>query len=272
MTATRDRDDGGTTLTDQFGAIDIYLFDQLLRNRITPDMTVLDAGCGNGRNLVYLLQQGCRTYGVDASVRAVAATRELASRLSPSTPPDRFRTESLDAMSFEDNYFHAVICSAVLHFADGPDHFDRMVDELWRVLAPGGFLFTRLASSIGIEDRVVALGSGRYRLPDGSDRYLVEEAQLLEKTDSLGGRLADPLKTTNVQGQRCMTTWCLWKGFPTRKPPRTVRTDGGHSIRLISDGSWTEMHAPTARSWVCHSRQRGCYAHPYIHGTGPAVT
>ena len=221
MTGTPDRDDGGTTLTDQFGAIDIYLFDHLLRNRITPDMTVLDAGCGNGRNLVYFLQQGCRTYGVDASVRAVAATRELASRLSPNTPPDRFRTESLDAMSFEDDYFHAVICSAVLHFAEGLDHFDRMVDELWRVLTPGGFLFTRLASSIGIETQVVALGSGRYRLPDGSDRYLVDEAQLLEKTDSLGGRLADPLKTTNVQGQRCMTTWCLWKGFPTR------RTSGG---------------------------------------------
>ena len=201
----------GATLTDQFGPIDIYLFDQLLRQRITTDMTVLDAGCGTGRNLVYLLQQGCRTYGVDAAEQAVAATRELASRLSPDTPPNHFRTEALDALSFEDGLFDAVVCSAVLHFADGRDHFDRMVDELWRVLAPGGFWFARLASSIGIEDAIVPRGSGRYRLPDGSDRYLVDEAQLLEKTAQLHGRLADPLKTTNVQGQRCMTTWCVWK-------------------------------------------------------------
>lgn len=204
-------DNRGTALTDQFGQVDIYLFDQLLRQRITTDMTVLDAGCGTGRNLVYLLQHGCRTYGIDASVRAVASTRELASRLSPGTPPDRFRTESLDAMSFDNDIFDAVICSAVLHFADGRDHFDRMVDEVWRVLAPGGFLFARLASSIGIEEAVVPLGSGRYRLPDGSDRYLVDEAQLLAKTAELNGRLADPLKTTNVQGLRCMTTWCAWK-------------------------------------------------------------
>jgi tellurite methyltransferase len=211
MPNSPDRAPLDATLTDEFGSIDIYLFDQILRQRITTDMTVLDAGCGSGRNLVYLLQHGCRTYGVDGAERAVEATRKLASRLSPNTPPDHFRTEALDAMSFEDNLFDAVICSAVLHFADGRDHFDRMVDELWRVLAPGGFLFARLASSIGIEDAVVALGSGRYRLPDGSDRYLVDEAQLLEKTAHLHGRLADPLKTTNVQGQRCMTTWCVWK-------------------------------------------------------------
>ncbi len=248
MADTPDGDDRGTTLTEQFGQIDIYLFDQLLRGRITADMTVLDAGCGNGRNLVYLLRQGCRTYGVDASVRAVAATRELASRLCRNTPPDRFRTEPLDALSFEDDLFDAVICSAVLHFADGPDHFDRMVDELWRVLAPGGFLFTRLASSIGIEDRVVPLGSGRYRLPDGSDRYLVDEAQLLQKTDRLGGRLADPLKTTNVQGQRCMTTWCAWKptGFPTRRPSGGVASSV--TARLAAPSSRLARQTPRQKT------------------------
>ena len=199
------------SLTEQFGNIDIYLFDQLLRGRITPGMTVLDAGCGHGRNLVYLLRQGCRVSAVDASAHAVALTRELAERLVPGAPADRFRVELLDALSFEGEAFDAVICSAVLHFADGTAHFRRMVDELWRVLAPGGLLFARLASSIGIEDRIVALGSSRYHLPDGSDRYLVDEAVLLETTERLGGRLADPIKTTNVQGQRCMTTWCVWK-------------------------------------------------------------
>ena len=52
----------------------------------------------------------------------------------------------------------------------------------------------------------------RVRLPDGSDRFVVDEAMLLELTAQLGGRLADPLKTTNVQGLRAMTTWCVLKG------------------------------------------------------------
>ena len=126
------------SLTEQFGQIDIYLFDQLLRGRITPDMSVLDAGCGNGRNLVCLLKQRCTVFGVDASARAVGETRELARRLDPQTPADRFRVERLEALWFEDGTFGAVICSAVLHCADRQAHFERMLGELWRVLAPGG--------------------------------------------------------------------------------------------------------------------------------------
>ena len=200
-----------TALAKQFGQIDIYLFDQLLRGRITPEMTVLDAGCGNGRNLVHLLRQNCTVFAVDASERAVEETYELARRLAPATPADHFRVERLEELSFEDATFDAVICLAVLHFARGPIHFDRMLAELWRVLAPGGLLFTRLASSIGLENRIMPLSDGRYRLPDGTDRYLVDEARLLKTTTRLGGRLADPLKTTNVHGQRCMTTWSVWK-------------------------------------------------------------
>ena len=51
----------------------------------------------------------------------------------------------------------------------------------------------------------------RFRLPDGSDRYLVDEALLMDLTEELGGKLADPLKTTVVQNQRCMTTWVVRK-------------------------------------------------------------
>jgi len=200
-----------TALAKQFGQIDIYLFDQLLKGRITPQMMVLDAGCGNGRNLVHLLRQNCTVFAVDASERAVEKTYDLARRLAPATPADHFRMERLEELSFEDATFDAVICLAVLHFARGPIHFDRMLAELWRVLAPGGLLFTRLASSIGLENRIMPLSDGRYRLPDGTDRYLVDEAMLLKTTTRLGGRLADPLKTTNEHGQRCMTTWSEWK-------------------------------------------------------------
>ena len=73
-----------------------------------------------------------------------------------------------------------------------------------------GLLFARLASSIGIEqllDRPV----GRVRLPDGSDRFVVDERYLVDRTRELGGALLDPIKTTNVQNQRCMTTWVTQK-------------------------------------------------------------
>ncbi|MGE0039864.1 MAG: class I SAM-dependent methyltransferase [Vicinamibacterales bacterium] len=196
-------------LAARFGAIDIYLFDQLLRGRIAPGMRVLDAGCGGGRNLVYLLREGYDVSAVDVDPGAVAAARELAAALAPGLPADRIRAEPLDRLSWPDAAFDVVLASAVLHFARDHQHFARMLDELWRVLAPGGLFFARLASTIGLDGRAVPLGGGRHTLPDGSERYLVDETSLVAHATRLGGALADPLKTTVVQGQRAMTTWVL---------------------------------------------------------------
>jgi SAM-dependent methyltransferase len=195
----------------QFGNIDVYLFDQLLRGRIRPGMRVLDAGCGSGRNLVYLLRERFDVWATDGDSAAVASVRGLAATLAPALPPDRFRVEPVEALSFADRSMDVVVCSAVLHFARDDAHFDAMTRQMWRVLAPGGMLFCRLASSIGMAERMLPIGDGRFRLPDGSLRYLVDEARLLAMTAALGGVLLDPLKTTIVQDQRCMTTWVVGK-------------------------------------------------------------
>jgi tellurite methyltransferase len=198
------------TLQEQFGAIDIYLFDQLLKGRIVPGMTVLDAGCGTGRNLVYLLRQGCRVYAADASARAVEELRRMARVLAPSLPETNFRVEAVEQMSFDSEAADVVISSAVLHFARDDEQFNSMLRESFRVLKPGGLFFCRLASSIGIEAQVQPVKGRRHRLPDGSERYLVDEALLAALTAQYG-ELADPLKTTVVQNQRAMTTWVVRK-------------------------------------------------------------
>jgi tellurite methyltransferase len=197
------------TLAEQFGAIDIYWFDQLLRGRITPGMRVLDAGCGGGRNLVYLLREGYEVFGADADPRAIAEVRRLARALAPHLPANNFRVENVEQMSFPDAFADAVLSSAVLHFAGGDDRFQAMLRGTWRTLKPGGLFFCRLASDIGMEGRFQRIDGRRFRLLDGSERYLVDEAMLLRATVELGGQLVDPLKTTVVQGQRCMTTWVL---------------------------------------------------------------
>lgn len=199
-------------LQAEFGAIDIYLFDQLLRGRIPPGATVLDAGCGPGRNLVYLLRAGYDVFALDQDPGTIRAVRALAAELGPGLPPDHFRAETLERSTFPDGVATAVISSAVLHFARDDEQFDAMLAGTWRLLAPGGLFFCRLASTIGLESRVEPLGGGRrFRMPDGSERYLVDEAMLMDLTRRLGGRLLDPLKTTVVQDQRSMTTWVVRK-------------------------------------------------------------
>lgn len=198
-------------LQEQFGQIDIYLFDQLLRGRIRPGMRVVDAGCGSGRNLVYLLGEKYEVFGVDTDPNAIEYTRRLARSRAPALPAENFRVEAIEEMTFPDAFADVVLSSAVLHFASSDDHFDAMLRGTWRVLKPGGRLFCRLASSIGMEQQIQRLEGRRFRLPDGSDRYLVDEPLLLRYTAELGGQLADPLKTTVVQNQRCMTTWVVRK-------------------------------------------------------------
>lgn len=200
-----------SALSDQFGAIDIYLFDQLLRGRIAPGMRILDAGCGGGRNIVYLLNSGYEVFGADANPNAIAEVRSLAARLAPALPENNFRAEPLAALSFPESFADVVICNAVLHFAKDDADFDAMLHGCSRALKPGGLFFCRLASTIGLDGRGEPLGGRRYRLPDGSERYLVDEAMLVTLTSDLGGALLDPLKTTVVQGQRCMTTWVVRK-------------------------------------------------------------
>jgi tellurite methyltransferase len=196
-------------IADLLGTMDIYVVDQLQRGRLRKDMRVLDAGCGSGRNLTYLLQAGAEVYGVDRNESAIERAREQAQRLAPDLTADHFQVADLEALPFEGQSFDAVLCSAVLHFAPDERSFLRQLDELWRVLRPGGVLFVRLASSIGIEDRIESRGGRRFGLPDGTERFLVDEALLLERTEAFGATLLDPLKTTHVQGLRCMTTWVL---------------------------------------------------------------
>lgn len=198
-------------LSGTFGNIDIYLFDQLLKGRFDQCKTVIDVGCGGGRNIVYFLQNGFRVFGIDQDAGAIDAVKSLSKQLAPSNPPGNFVVASVEDMPFADASFDLVICSAVLHFANDKDHFEKMLHSLWRVLKPGGFLFTRLASDIGIETLVKSVGNGRYLLPDRSVRYLVNHETLMHNTQELCGELYEPIKTTNVSNLRCMTTWCVRK-------------------------------------------------------------
>jgi tellurite methyltransferase len=198
-------------LREEFGDIDIYLFDQILKGRINPSMSLLDAGCGNGRNLVYFLRNGYQTFAVDADERAVDYARELAVRLAPAPVKENFLIAEIAELPFASQQFDLVISSAVLHFAKDETHFNKMLDEMWRVLKSGGMFFARLASSIGIEERIRKIDERWFWLPDGSQRFLVDEAMLNTATNRLNGKWLEPLKTTNVENQRCMTTWILIK-------------------------------------------------------------
>ena len=172
-------------------------------------MRVLDAGCGYGRNLVYLLRHGCEVFALDANPGGVDHVRRMAQSFNPGFPAENFQAGAIEQMPFADESADVVLCSSVLHFSRDEAHFRAMLAELWRVLRPGGLLFTRIGSRIGMDFE--PLGNGLYRTGDGSAWFLVDEAMLMAQTARWNATLVDPLKTTIVQNHRCMTTWVVRK-------------------------------------------------------------
>ena len=197
------------TLQEQFGQIDIYVFDQILRGNIAAPMCVLGAGCGYGRNLVHLLREGCQVFALDADPAAIDHVRQLSASLGAGLPAENFQVGSIEQMPFPSGFADVVICNAVLHFARDGRHFRSQLSELWRVVKPGGMLFCRLGSRIGMDFEPVR--GNVFRVGDGSEWFLVDEEMLLDLTEEMDAVLVDPLKTTIVQDYRCMTTWVLRK-------------------------------------------------------------
>jgi ubiquinone/menaquinone biosynthesis C-methylase UbiE len=200
-----------TSLKTQFGDIDIYLFDQLLKGRIQKGMKLLDAGCGGGRNLHYLLQTGIQVYGVDVAEEAISEVQRMAAELAPTLPASNFVVADLEALPFEEEKFDVILCSAVLHFARSEAHFKTMVQELWRVLAPGGMLFCRFSTTIGLEGRLQHVDGRFYHMAHGPVWFLADEKLIIEQEKQLGAERLEPLKTVLVEQDRAMTTWVLRK-------------------------------------------------------------
>ena len=121
-------------LKSEIEGIDIYLLDQILKERYQQNDVILDTGCGSGRNLKRFYENKLTVYGVDSLESRIEEVKEKYTEQH-----SNFSLQNLDQLQFENHFFDHVICSTVLHFAQNIQQFKRMVAELFRVLKPGGF-------------------------------------------------------------------------------------------------------------------------------------
>ena len=194
------------------GNIDIYLLDQILKGRFTPNMRILDIGCGEGRNLVYFIRQAMDVWGIDRDKEALRLLRMYGKSLHQEFDPEKFIEDEASDISLPPGSFDGIISSAVLHFAESHNHFQQMFAEIVRLLRPGGILFVRTAMLDGIEEKAIPLETpGRYTLADETERYLLSSSELerLCKTHQL--ILLEPLKYVVVHEARSMGSFVLQK-------------------------------------------------------------
>ncbi|MDN5215949.1 class I SAM-dependent methyltransferase [Fulvivirgaceae bacterium BMA12] len=196
-------------LNKELGNIDIYLLDQILKARYSNQDRILDAGCGEGRNLVYFLNNQFKVYGIDKNQAALQMLKFVARSIDPQFDESQISTGYLDQLPYTDQYFHHIICTAVLHFAEDMRHFHAMIKELVRVLKPGGSIFIRMASNIGLENKVIPQNSDQYQVPDGSIRFLLTKKLLKEIMETHHLDFLEPLQTVNVNDQHCQSNLLL---------------------------------------------------------------
>lgn len=198
-------------LNKELGNIDIYLLDQILKGRYPQNYKILDAGCGEGRNLIYFLHNEYEVYGLDRNASAIRMLQYVSKTINPAVSKDNFLIGSIEAIPFPEDYFDSIICSAVLHFAENTEHFYKMWEELYRVLKTDGLLFIRMASNIGAEELIKNQNNKKAFLPDGSFRFLLTRDHLKALESKYKFNYLEPVKTVNVQDQRFMTTLVLQK-------------------------------------------------------------
>lgn len=187
----------------QLNGIDLYLLDQLQKGRITKETKILDAGCGVGRNARFFIEQGYDIKGFDPMEERIAEIHQVFPEVKES-----FTVSTIEAYP-KIQKFDFIICNAVLHFAESHEHFQLVMASLVALLAEDGILFIRMTSDFARRESFGSSVSGRIDLPDGSNRYLLNNEQLEQVLKSNKLYFVEPLKTVNVNEERCMSTLVL---------------------------------------------------------------
>lgn len=198
-------------LNEELGNIDLYWLDFILKGYLAVDAKILDAGCGEGRNLMYCLKNDMDVFGIDQNPEAINFLKLIARRYQLADLDARFQVMKLDKILFPPEAFDVVICSAVLHFAKNTEHFNTMISELVRLLKPGGKIFIRTMTDRFLPEKVMENEKGLYQFPGEQIRYIVSAKLFCSELKSYGLSLIEPYKEVVVEDRHAMGTFMLQK-------------------------------------------------------------
>ncbi len=181
-------------LNGLLGNVDIYLLDHILKGHFDNKIQLLDAGCGEGRNLKYFVDNGYAVHGIDLNPMAIKMAKMMYKSVS-----ENFAVANLTDLPYPETQFDAVICTAVLHFAKDQKEFEKMLSELVRVLKDDGVMFIRMATDIGLVEN------------KNSFPYLLQTDHIETTFAKQGLKLTEPWKSVVVEGKRSMGSFMLKK-------------------------------------------------------------
>lgn len=118
------------------GNLDLFLLDQILKGRFDGTNSILDVGCGEGRNLRYFTKNNYNVTGIDIYDEALQMAK-LQFRGKAN-----FLLSDLTSFSSQEK-FDVVLCINVLHHAKDQKEFLLMWKNVVDNIKPGGGAFIR---------------------------------------------------------------------------------------------------------------------------------
>lgn len=103
----------------------------------SPSGTLLDLGCGVGKNAILLEDQGYKVFGIDISPTAIQRCQRFVSH------PERFVVGSVTQLPYPDETFDVVLDVGCLHCLP-KEEMSETVAEIQRVLKENGRLYSRI--------------------------------------------------------------------------------------------------------------------------------
>lgn len=120
------------------------------KRRLPAGARVLDAGCGLSHTVWGLHHAGFDAYGIDFAPDTVATVNRLAPEL-------KVREADVRSLPFEDNFFDGIWSLGVIeHFPAG---FTEIIQEMRRVIRPGGYAFVTVPSMSPLRKLKAQLGA-----------------------------------------------------------------------------------------------------------------
>lgn len=185
--------------------MDLYLLDAILKGHLSSVKSVLDLGCGEGRNGVYFIREGYDYLGIDKD----ASTLRLIEYLSDSFPSSKatFAENTIQEVNL-DRKFDLIVCSRTLHFANDKADFYSMWAAIVNHVNPDGLVYLSMDSNVD-NALAVALANDLYQFPDGKIRFplTLDIYQEIKKEFEE----VEPLKTVVQAGTRAQSFLLLKK-------------------------------------------------------------